>query len=322
MNQTTLEIKNMTKNYKSETVLNELSFQLQQGEILSIVGPSGSGKTTLLRVLAGLEEPTNGSIFMYGEEITKQKANKRDISLVFQQPLLFPHMTVMENIVYGAKISKKYKKEKTDALLTAIGMGKYQDHFPSEISGGQQQRTALARAMATEPEVILFDEPFSSLDPSLRQDLRYWVRNFLVKQKTTAIFVTHDMEEAMIMGDKIAVFTEGQFQQIGKAKTLQESPANLLVASFMGGNLILSEEEYISLQEITLSPPTDRKADRIYEATLLHVTYQHARPIAHLHIHSLDEKVSLPLQHEDELQENVTIYIPDSEVRRFHEEGR
>lgn len=322
MNQTTLEIKNMTKHYNSETILNGLSFQLQQGEILSIVGPSGSGKTTLLRVLAGLEKPNDGSVFMYGREITKRKANKRDISLVFQQPLLFPHMTVMENIVYGAKISKKYNKEKTDALLAAIGMGKYQDHFPSEISGGQQQRTALARAMATEPEVILFDEPFSSLDPSLRQDLRYWVRDFLVNQKTTAIFVTHDMEEAMIMGDKIAVFEEGQFQQIGKAKTLQESPANLLVASFIGGHLILSEREYVSLQGITLSPPTDRKAGRVYEATLKHVTYQHARPIAHLHIHSLDEKVSLPVQHEDELQENVTIYVPDSEVRRFHGEGQ
>lgn len=320
MNQTTLEIKNMTKRFNSDTILNKLSFQLHKGEILSIVGPSGSGKTTLLRVLAGLEKPTDGSIFMNGREITKQKANKRDISLVFQQPLLFPHMTVMENIVYGAKVSKKYNMEKTDSLLNAIGMAKYQDHYPSEISGGQQQRTALARAMATQPEVILFDEPFSSLDPSLRQDLRYWVRDFLVDQKTTAIFVTHDIEEAMIMGDKIAVFVEGQFQQIGKAKTLQESPANLLVASFMGGHLILGEEEYVSLQGVSLATPKDSQGGRIYEATLQHVTYQHARPIAHLHIHSLDEKVSLPVQHEAELQEKVTLYIPDSEVRRFNGE--
>ncbi|WP_226585394.1 ABC transporter ATP-binding protein [Halobacillus litoralis] len=317
MSSITLEIKQITKQFHSDLVLNGLSFQLQKGEIMSVVGPSGSGKTTLLRVLAGLEKPTNGTIYMNGRDVTKQKANRRDISLVFQQPLLFPHMSVEENVAYGAKVSKKYTQEKVDTLLEAIGMTKYRSHFPSEISGGQQQRTALARAMATEPEVILFDEPFSSLDPSLRQGLRYWVRNFLVEQETTAIFVTHDMEEAMIMGDQIAVFQEGKFQQIGAAKVLHESPANMKVASFMGGHLILNDQEYVPLQAIELSSSPFKEDTQTFEGTVEHITYQHGRPIAHIEIKESGAKVPLPLTNDEQLQNEVFLSIPVSSIQRF-----
>lgn len=312
---TTLEVKEITKQFNSDTVLNALSFHLKKGEILSVVGPSGSGKTTLLRVLAGLEKPSSGSIFMNGKDITKQKANRRDISLVFQQPLLFPHMTVEENIIYGAKVSKKYNKPKIESLLSAIGMTRYRDHFPSEISGGQQQRTALARAMATEPEVILFDEPFSSLDPSLRQDLRYWVRDFLVEQETTAIFVTHDMQEAMIMGDEIAVFQDGDFQQVGTAQALNEAPVNLRVASFLGGHLVLNEEEYVPLHALTLSS-SENKYRKTFEATVEHITFQHGRPLAHLHIKTLNKKVSL-LVETGELPGKVSLSIPQNSIQKF-----
>ncbi|MYL21752.1 ATP-binding cassette domain-containing protein [Halobacillus litoralis] len=316
MSPTTLEVKQLKKTFQEDLILNDLSFQLNKGEILSVVGPSGSGKTTLLRVLAGLESPTNGSLWMNGKDITATKANRRDISLVFQQPLLFPHMTVKENIAYGAKVSKKYSKPKIERLMEAIGMSRYRDHFPSEISGGQQQRTALARAMATEPEVILFDEPFSSLDPALRQDLRYWVRDFLVEQKTTALFVTHDMEEAMIMGDQIAVFQDGEFQQIGDASVLHHSPANQKVASFMGGHLILNENEFVPLAEIHLST-LEGVETRTFKGRLEHLTYQHGRPVAHISVPALASRVALPVGKFTADTEEVTLHIPTSCIQRF-----
>ncbi|CDQ21528.1 iron(III) transport system ATP-binding protein/sulfate transport system ATP-binding protein/putative spermidine/putrescine transport system ATP-binding protein [Halobacillus karajensis] len=313
-----LEIQNITKQFHTETILNGLSFHLNHGNILSIVGPSGSGKTTLLRILAGLEKPTDGTILMNGKDITKQKAYRRNISLVFQQPLLFPHMTVKENIVYGAKVSKKYKAEKIETLLEAVGMKRFSNYYPSEISGGQQQRTSLARAMATEPEVILFDEPFSSLDPSLRKDLRYWVRNFLVSRHTTAVFVTHDMEEAMIMGDEIAVFKKGTFQQIDTAEILFKKPSNKHVASFLGGHLIINDKEYVSLQAITVTPPNQKIGGQHFDATVEHMTYQYGSPIAHLHIRNLNKKVSLPVK--GELPPRVELHIPPTSIQRFSEE--
>ncbi|MYL51277.1 ATP-binding cassette domain-containing protein [Halobacillus litoralis] len=316
MTQTKLEMKNITKTFNQDTILNDLTFHLEKGEIMSIVGPSGSGKTTLLRILAGLEKPTEGEIIMNGKEITKQKANRRSISLVFQQPLLFPHMTVKENIDYGAKVSKKYKAEKIESLLEATGMARFRDHYPSEISGGQQQRTALARAMATEPEVILFDEPFSSLDPSLRQDLRYWVRDFLASRETTAVFVTHDMEEAMIMGDQIAVFENGKFQQIGTVETLHQSPANMRVASFLGGHLILNDHEFVPLHAVQLGSQKTSENGVSFHASVEHITYQHGRPIVHLYIRELEKKISLPINESLPKQE-VQVTIPCDSIKTF-----
>lgn len=316
MTQTKLEMINITKTFNHDKILNELTFHLEKGEIMSIVGPSGSGKTTLLRILAGLEKPTDGEIIMNGRDITKQKANRRSISLVFQQPLLFPHMTVKENIVYGAKVSKNYKEEKIESLLEAIGMARFRDHYPSEISGGQQQRTALARAMATEPEVILFDEPFSSLDPSLRQDLRYWVRDFLASRETTAVFVTHDMEEAMIMGDQIAVFEDGNFQQIGTAETLHKSPANMRVASFLGGHLILNDHEFAPLHAVRVGTQKTSKNEVSFHATVEHITYQHGRPVAHLYVNNLEKKISIPIDETFPTRE-VQVTIPAGSIQTF-----
>ncbi|WP_062515726.1 ABC transporter ATP-binding protein [Halobacillus sp. KGW1] len=312
-----LEIQRITKQFKGPVVLSELSFTMEKGQILSVVGPSGSGKTTLLRVLAGLEKPTSGTILMNGQDITRQKANQRDISLVFQQPLLFPHMTVEENITYGAKVSKKYTPEKIKQLLAAIGMTDYRSHFPSQISGGQQQRTALARAMATEPEVILFDEPFSSLDPHLRQDLRYWVRDFLVKRNTTALFVTHDLEEAMIMGDRIALFQDGAFQQIGDADTLHDYPANIHVASFMGGHFIIDDRTYVPLKHVRFHSSEKEEDSLTFQGRVEHITYNHGHPIAHIELPELEKKLAIPLQDRSLIETDVLLYVNKADVRTF-----
>ena len=311
----TLDVQHLSKQFNQDLILSDLAFQLKKGEILSIVGPSGSGKTTLLRILAGLESPSQGSIHMYGKEITFQKANRRDISLVFQQPLLFPHMTVQENIAYGAKLAGKKNNNKISELLKSTGLDRFKNHFPSEISGGQQQRVALARAMATEPEIILFDEPFSSLDPKLRYQIRYWVRDFLVDQSITGVFVTHDTEEAMIMGDRLALFHEGSFQQIDKAEVIHKHPANSFVADFLGGHLVIDEQHYVPLKECSLDPFNEQEV-RSYNGMLQHITFQNGQAIGHIFLEDLDHKVSLPLQ-EYVSGEEVTLYIKESSIRTF-----
>lgn len=255
---------------------------------------------------------------MNEEDVTWKKANKRSISLVFQQPLLFPHMTVKENINYGAKLAKKFSTKKTTKLLQAIGLESYQDYFPSEISGGQQQRVALARAMATEPEVILFDEPFSSLDPQLREELRYWVRRFLVERSITSIFVTHDTEEAMLMGDRVAIFHEGHFQQINTPSFLHKKPANPFVAKFLRGHLVLNNHQYAPLPACRVTLNSKETAAVTFHASLQHVTYQHGQAIAHLLIDELNEKISLPLD-EAQIFEKVLINIDHFDIQNFED---
>ncbi|MCA0972609.1 ABC transporter ATP-binding protein [Halobacillus litoralis] len=315
----TLEIQKLTKQFNEQSILRDITFSVEKGEVLSIVGPSGSGKTTLLRILAGLEPLTTGTISISGQDVTEKKANKRSVSLVFQQPLLFPHMTVEENIRYGAKLAKKDSKRKTQSLLEAIGLLDYKDYYPAEISGGQQQRVALARAMATEPEVILFDEPFSSLDPQLRKELRLWVRTFLTERSITSIFVTHDTEEAMLMGDRVAVFHEGKFQQVDQPSTLLQSPNHPFVAHFLGGHLVIDEERYIPVQSCLFRPPSDTSYEQ-HEGTIQHKTYQHGQTIGHLFLESLGEKVSLPVQ-EGSVGAELSLYLPLDKIKRF-EGGR
>jgi heme ABC exporter ATP-binding subunit CcmA len=311
-----LEISQLTKQFNQQSILHNLNFKLKKGEVLSVVGPSGSGKTTLLRILAGLEKPTSGNIFMNDNEITHKKANKRNVSLVFQQPLLFPHMTVIENIRYGAKLAGKKDEAKILELLNAIDLADYKDFFPSEISGGQQQRVALARAMATDPKVILFDEPFSSLDPKLRKELRFWVRDFLAKRSITSIFVTHDIEEAMIMGDRVALFHEGIFQQIDNSETLHERPANAFVANFLGGHIVLDDSTYAPLKAISFESPDSSKDTLSLQGVVQHISYQNGLVIGHILIEDSQEKIAIPME-KNEVSEQVSLSIPVSSLRRF-----
>ncbi|MFC7063656.1 ABC transporter ATP-binding protein [Halobacillus seohaensis] len=310
-----IEVNQLTKKFRTETVLNQLSFKMNEGEKLSIVGPSGSGKSTLLRILAGLENPSHGSIILGGKNVTTIGARKRNIGLVFQQPLLFPHMTVEENIAYGAKVMGGHSKEKTTNLLEAINLTKAKSQFPNELSGGQQQRVALARALATEPDILLLDEPFSSLDPNLRQELRYWVRKLLTNHSITSIFVTHDHEEAMLMGDKIGLFHEGKFQQIASAYDIHNSPANPFVVKFFGNHLLLDDNHYVHLESISLSNPKDKGIT--FHAELLQTTYYQGQMMAHLFIIDLAEKITLRVTHTS-LSKHLTIHIPENSIHQFN----
>ena len=237
-----LELSHLVKEFGSTRAVQDLSLQVERGEILSILGPSGCGKTTTLRMIAGLEIPTSGSIVANGRDITRLPARQRNIGMVFQNYALFPHLDVYENVAFGLKTRKLGKSAmdlRVSKALTSVRMESYERRQVHQLSGGQQQRIALARALAIEPELLLLDEPLSNLDPSLREDLRDQIRAIIRELEVTTVFVTHDQQEAFALGDRIAVMETGLCRQLGKPQEVYNRPATEFVAGFLGrANLI------------------------------------------------------------------------------------
>jgi len=245
----TLQIQNLTKQFPSATqpAVNNVSFALENGEILALVGPSGCGKTTTLRLIAGLERPDSGSITINGTLAASETCflppEKRGVGLVFQDHALFPHLTVFDNVAFGlhgcrATSRQGRKREEIQAtvldMLRLVGMDSLARRYPHALSGGERQRVALARALAPRPVLVLMDEPFSSLDADMRLEMREQVRNILKAMQATVVFVTHDQEEALFMGDRLAVFQRGQIEQIGAPEEIFHASATRFVAEFMG----------------------------------------------------------------------------------------
>jgi len=230
-------VRGLSKWFGPEQVLDDVSFSIAEGESLVLLGPSGSGKSTTLRLIAGLETPDTGEIFLRGKRIEHLRARERNIGVIFQNYALFPRMTVAENISFGLRIRKwrkKKREEVVDRLLGLIGLQDQRDKFPSQISGGQQQRVAIARALAYEPDLLLFDESFSALDPQTRTGLRREIRALLRKLGIPALFITHDQEEAMEMGDHIAILKCGRLEQLGAPDEVYNDPQTEFVATFLG----------------------------------------------------------------------------------------
>lgn len=224
-----LEIKNITKSFNNKKVkaLTNVSFSLKKGEIISIVGESGSGKTTIIRLITGLETPDNGKIILNDELVSSEEVfvapEKRNVGMVFQDYALFPHLTVFENIVYG--ISKQKNKEDTvSEMLTLVDLQGYEKRYPYELSGGEQQRVALARALAPNPNILILDEPFSNLDVILRNQLRKEIASILQKTRKTAIFITHDIKDAIAISDKMIVLQKGEIIQQGTISEVCKNP--------------------------------------------------------------------------------------------------
>lgn len=232
-----VEFKNINKTFGKNVVIDDLSLQVEKGEMISILGPSGCGKTTILRLLAGLEQPTAGSIYINGEDVTKRSIQERDISMVFQSYALFPHMSLGENVGYGLKmlgIGKKEREKRVSEILEIVDLAGFEDRYVDQISGGQQQRVALARALILQPKVLLFDEPLSNLDTNLRRSMREKIRELQQQFGITSFYVTHDQSEAFAVSDRVLVMRKGEIMQFDTPENLYRAPNSEFIANFMG----------------------------------------------------------------------------------------
>lgn len=246
-----LEIKDLTKIYNNKIVLNNISFEVNNGEFLSILGPSGCGKTTLLKILIGIENPTSGKIIKNNKNITLMDPSKRGMGIVFQNYALFPNMTVLENVMYALKLKLKNKEKAKNEAMKVIEIVNMQEHiykYPHELSGGQQQRVAIARTLALKPDIILFDEPMSALDADNRLVLRRELKALQKEFKTTMIYITHDQEEAFSLSDRVMVMRDGNIEQIDVPNKIYNYPKNDYVRNFVTNHLI---EKVSSIEKCT-----------------------------------------------------------------------
>ena len=267
-----LSLKNISKRYGQTPAVADVSLDVERGEFFGLLGPSGCGKTTTLRMIAGLEKPDTGSIDFDGSDITNLPAERRGFGMVFQNYALFPHLNVFENVAFGLRARKRPIAEIRDRVKSALELVQlpgYEKRRVDELSGGQQQRVAIARAIAIEPALLLFDEPLSNLDVSLREATRSELRELVGRLGLTAVYVTHDQEEAFALCDHISVMSGGRILQTGKPRDLYEHPANLSVAGFLGRNNL------IKVMRLSSSKEGIGEFKTLEGGHLLHVPVQH-----------------------------------------------
>ncbi|MCC6130410.1 MAG: sulfate ABC transporter ATP-binding protein [Acidobacteria bacterium] len=235
-----IEIKNIKKRFGDFTAIDGISLHVPAGELVALLGPSGSGKTSLLRIIAGLELPDEGTVLFEGEDATLRRARDRGVGFVFQHYALFRHLTVFENVAFGLRVRKAGRPSESEiakrvnGLLDLVQLAPLARRYPSQLSGGQRQRVALARALAVEPKVLLLDEPFGSLDATVRLELRRFLRRLHDEIRVTSVFVTHDQEEALEVADRIVVINRGRVEQVGSPEEVFDHPATPFVMSFLG----------------------------------------------------------------------------------------
>lgn len=242
-----VELKNINKNFGNYKASNNVNFGIEKGKLIGLLGPSGSGKTTILRMIAGLETPDSGDIFIDGKRVNDIAASKRGIGFVFQSYALFRYMTVFDNIAFGLEVQKKSKKEikeRVSEMIELVGLKGMENRYPNQISGGQRQRVAFARALAPNPQLLLLDEPFAAIDAKVRKDLRSWLKQMILRVGVTSIFVTHDQDEAIEVADEIIITNRGRIEQVGTPIEIYKKPKNSFVAEFIGESTLL-EKNYM-----------------------------------------------------------------------------
>lgn len=240
-----VELRNVSKVFGNFTALQEVGFEIKEGEFMTFLGPSGCGKTTCLRLISGFDTPTTGQVWIGGKDVSFDPPYRRDVNQVFQSYALFPHLSIYENIAFGLrmkKVSSAAIKTKVDRVIEMTSLGQFVDRKPAQLSGGQRQRVALARAIVCEPKVLLLDEPLSALDAKLRTQMRIELKQLQKRLGITFIFVTHDQEEALTMSDRVAVLNAGRVEQIGTVNEIYYQPATRFVATFIGETNIVEAD--------------------------------------------------------------------------------
>jgi sulfate transport system ATP-binding protein len=285
-----IEARNITRNYGQFSALKNVTLEVPTGELVALLGPSGSGKTTLLRIIAGLEFADSGTVSFHGEDITARAPRDRRVGFVFQHYALFRHMSVFDNVAFGLNVrprdkrpSKEQIRAKVGELLKLVQLENWANRIPSQLSGGQRQRVALARALAVEPEVLLLDEPFGSLDAKVRFELRRWLRRLHDEVRITSIFVTHDQEEALEVSDRVAVMNSGHIEQIGSPDEVYHHPVTPFVYNFLGNvnlfhgrmdggeGLIHAAQQVSYVRPHLLEIHRQPQGERHFRATIKHV---------------------------------------------------
>lgn len=243
MRDITVEIGNVTKRFKGGVeAVKQLDFSVAKGEFFSLLGPSGCGKTTTLRLVAGFVRPSRGAILIDGKDVTHLPPEKRNVGIVFQNYAIFPHMNVYDNIAFGLQLRKLGRKkidERVKGVLSKVGLSGYEPRYQRELSGGEQQRVALARVLVTEPRILLLDEPLSALDKNMREEMKFWIKDLQQQLDITTLYVTHDQSEALTMSDRLAVMNAGRIEQIGAPREIYENPETRFVTQFIGESNIL-----------------------------------------------------------------------------------
>ncbi|MFJ7649072.1 sulfate/molybdate ABC transporter ATP-binding protein [Lysinibacillus sp. NPDC097279] len=298
-----IQIQNVSKKFGSFQALQDVSIDIQSGELVALLGPSGSGKTSLLRVIAGLEASDVGEILFDGQTITNHHPKERNVGFVFQHYALFRHMTVFDNVAYGLKVrprkSRPSKAEIYDKVMTLLRLVKlenFSDRYPTQLSGGQRQRVALARALAVEPKVLLLDEPFGALDAKVRKELRRWLRKLHDDFHITSIFVTHDQEEALDVADRIVVMNNGKIEQIGSPDEVYTNPKSPFVYDFLGNvNLFKG---------------------RLHNGKLTHGEF--AIDVPDTHAHSQDDAVGYVRPHDIQIEKTAVPGTVPAQISHIH----
>ena len=306
MAEVSLELKEIKKSFtEGEAVLDNISLEISKGEFITLLGSSGCGKTTTLRIIAGLEQPDAGSVWLDGREVTGLEPNQRDVNTVFQNYALFPHMNVAENIGYGLKLKKVPKSEirkKVSQMLELVQLEGYEKRKPSELSGGQKQRVAIARALVNNPKVLLLDEPLGALDLQLRRAMQIELKHLQKKLGITFIYITHDQEEAINMSDRIALMKDGRIEQIGTPDEIYNHPKTSYVATFVGNaNILHGAAERIQGENAIVKIGNDRVIVK------LETSQQNTEDTGVKQYLSAGEKVTLAVRSENILLQETAV---------------
>lgn len=312
-------VKEIFKQFDSSVIIPGLDLTINDGEFITFLGPSGCGKTTLLRMIAGLEQPTSGSIFLDGKDVTNLPPYKRDVNMVFQQYALFPHMTVEDNIKFGLKmknVAAAEQQQRVDQVISLTQLEELRYRRPKQLSGGQQQRVAIARAVVNNPKVLLLDEPLGALDYQLRKSLQLELKSLQKRLGLTFIYVTHDQEEALTMSDRIVVMNKGVIEQDSDPNTIYHSPATKFVAEFIGeSNFLTTTEGVIALrpEKIYLSDENEDLESKLPNY-VPHPKSKYFGKITDIVFYGTLDKVFIEL---DESKEIVIAYQYFDDIRRW-----